>query len=469
MKRILLINPNTEQAPYPVAPVGLCIIAAALKDKFEVRIFDGTFSGAADLRETVDTFSPDYIGVGIRNIDDVTLGTCRFYIDEIRRDFIDPIRQITRAPIILGGAGFNLFPEVLVKELGADFGVTGEGEFRFAALLDALESGRRADDLEGVVTTAAPPLFERRPTGQTKLLEIPFSTVDAFIDFKPYRARGSYPVQSKRGCHLNCVYCSYPLIEGREYRLRPPVQIVDEIEQAAERLGAVTFEFVDSTFNAPLAHAKAICREILRRNLKVRLRSMGVNPGTITDSLLDLMRRAGFAQIVCSADTAAAATLGRYQKGFTRKKLEVAATLIRKHDMPAMWSFIFGGPGETEATIDESFDFIDRFVNPLDMVHMVEGMRIYPHTPIYKIALQEGVIGPSDTLLKPVFYLSPALGEEKLSAILLEKSKTHLNCIPAAESDPGPELMQKAVALRIAENLEEPMFRTLLRLRRAAT
>jgi radical SAM superfamily enzyme YgiQ (UPF0313 family) len=468
MKRVLLINPNTEQSPYPVVPIGLCLVAASLQSKYEVRILDATFDGATRLISSIGEMKPDYIGISIRNIDDVTLGVEQFYIDGIKRDFIRTIRAACKAPIILGGAGFNLFPLELVDQLGADFGVLGEGEERFYKLLCALDADMDPTSIPGVIIRGQR-LHNVHESGTlSPSLHLPFSTVDQYVDFHPYRARGAYPIQTKRGCNLKCVYCCYPLIEGRSYRLRKPLEIVDEIEEAAARLGQVMFEFVDSTFNAPLAHAESVCREIIRRKLNLRLRSMGVNPGGITDRLLDLMRKAGFRQIVCSADTAATVTLRRYQKGFSKNKLEKAASLIKQHDMPTMWSFIFGGPGETALTIEESFEFIERFIQPLDMVHMTEGMRIYPNTPIFDVAVKEKIIDPSESLLKPVFYISTALGRERLVEIIQEKSNTHLNCIRSSESSVDEETMHRAVALRKEQQFDEPMFRTLLRIRRTA-
>ena len=53
--------------------------------------------------------------------------------------------------------------------------------------------------------------------------------------------------------------------------------IVDEIEEVSERIPEVTFEFVDSVFNFPLKHAIDICKEIIRRDLKLKFRTMGIN------------------------------------------------------------------------------------------------------------------------------------------------------------------------------------------------
>jgi radical SAM superfamily enzyme YgiQ (UPF0313 family) len=466
VKKVLLVNPNTETAPYPVAPIGLCLLAASLEGRHAVRVFDATFGGPGDLRRVIGEFRPDFVGIGIRNIDNVTLGGVRYYIDDIKRDYVDRIRTESRAPIILGGSGYNLFPEQLLSHLGADFGVVGEGELSFGLLVDALEAGTDPAGIPGVVIAGVPAERAVRPARSKGPLEIPFSTIDAFVPFEPYRARGTYPIQTKRGCHLKCVYCAYPVIEGRAYRLRSPSSIVDEMEAAAARLGQVVFEIVDSTLNAPAAHAEAICEEIIGRGLRVRLRSMGVNPGAMTERLLELMKAAGFVQIVCSADTASPSMLRHLRKGFERETLESVAGMIRRLDMPTMWSFIFGGPGETAETIGESLDFIDRFIYELDMVHMTEGIRIYPRTPIHTLAVEEGIIAETDDLLRPVFYVSPKLGQTRLGELVRRASETRPNCVRNIDSSPTPDLLRRAAALRREHHLDEPMFRTLLRLRR---
>lgn len=92
------------------------------------------------------------------------------------------------------------------------------------------------------------------------------------IDMKEYI--GDYynilGVQSKRGCVFKCTYCSYPFLNNDNIRLRPPIEVVDEIEHMITNYGLQSFAFVDSVFNIPERHAKEICNEILRRGLKVK-------------------------------------------------------------------------------------------------------------------------------------------------------------------------------------------------------
>lgn len=466
MKKVLLINPNTNNVPYPVPPLGLCLMAAVLERNYEVQIFDATFRGARGLEARIQKFAPDYVGVGIRNIDNAVMDRFEFYVDTLFTEFIEPIRRTTSAPLILGGSGFTILAQEIMAMFDADYGIVGEGELSFPELIRALDNGKNPTGIPRVISRNFWQSASKRKEGFANLKQIPFSRIDLLVDYIPYKEKSAYPIQIKRGCLRNCVYCTYPAVEGRKFRERSVRHVVDELEETRERIGDITFEFVDSTFNDPPGLAEAVCREIIQRGLKVRLRTMGINPRHISSELLRLMKGAGFAQIDITPDSASSRVLFGLQKGFTRSSLEKSAELIRQLGIPAMWFFVFGGPGETEDSIHETFDFIDRFVYEEDLVHITEGLRIYPATPLHDLAVRENVVDPGDSLLRSKFYISPSIGYEQLTELILKAVDSRPNCLRATEAVPPPEMMKTAVEMRLKHNLTEPMFRTLLRLRR---
>ncbi len=465
MKKIFLVNASNEKYPYPVPPIGLCLLAAVLRKDYDIRLFDGIADEGKDLAHEVATYMPDYIGVGIRNIDDMVIGKPHYYVDQVYRDFILPLRSYTRAPLILGGSGFSIFPKELMNRFGADYGIIGEAEQSFPRLLENLDKGKDPSTVPGVVTKDNK--LNRKSSGvpDFNLDYLPFSEIDKNLDFSPYRNRGVYSIQTKRGCYHKCIYCTYPMIEGRHYRFRKVKDIVEEICQALARLGNVTFEFVDSTFNDPPGWAESVCREMIRRKVKAKFRTMGINPAHASRELFELMLEAGFSQIDCTPDSASQEMLTNLGKNFTLEQLQKTASLLRETDLPAMWFFIFGGPGETEETMNETFRFIDKWISEKDMVHLTTGLRIYPRTPLHKIALQEKQVTEEDPLLEPSFYISNALGKEKIDRIISEAVKSRTNWIPAEESTPSNEMIEEAIRIRREQQLTEPMFRTLIRLR----
>ncbi|NIR14328.1 MAG: B12-binding domain-containing radical SAM protein, partial [Desulfobacterales bacterium] len=55
------------------------------------------------------------------------------------KDVVASCRSFSDAPIVLGGAGYSMYPESALEYLGADMGIQGEGEVAFPALLDKIQ------------------------------------------------------------------------------------------------------------------------------------------------------------------------------------------------------------------------------------------------------------------------------------------------------------------------------------------
>lgn len=465
MKKLFLINANNEKFPYPVPPLGLSLLSIILQDKFVVRIYDGTVRQGEGLSHELDSFEPDYIGIGIRNIDDMVFGKTNYYVDQIFKDYILPLRKLKNTPVILGGSGFSLFPVELMSKFEADYGIVGEAEYTLPMLLEKIENGEDISSIPGVLSRDRNQK-KITPPSNFDLNDLPFSEIDKQIDFSPYRSRGVYSIQSKRGCDHKCIYCTYPNIEGRHFRFRKVRDVVEEIRQAVERIGNVTFEFVDSIFNDPDGWAEEICRGIIEQKITAKFRTMGINPAHTTHELIELMMKTGFTQVDCTPDSGSQEMLQNLGKNFNLEQLKKSARLIRESDLPTMWFFTFGGPGETEATMEETFRFIDQWIGENDMVHLTSGIRIYPGTRLHEIALEEKQVRHEDPLLIPRFYFSNALGKEKVIRILNDAAASRYNCIPAEKSTPSDEMLEEAMRIRREKGLTEPMFRTLIRLRR---
>ena len=150
-KKVLLVNTNTEKAPYPISPVGLCYVASSIVPDFAVQVYDGTYGSGQGLEKALRAFHPDFIGVNIRNIDNVVMDDCHYYLQEILHGFIKPIRSASAAPVILGGSGFSLFPEQIMSLFDVDYGVVGEGELSFPLLLKALTNNEIPQGIPGVI------------------------------------------------------------------------------------------------------------------------------------------------------------------------------------------------------------------------------------------------------------------------------------------------------------------------------
>lgn len=428
--RVLLVNSNTKNDVLAAPPIGLCYVAGAARAaSHDVHTLDLCFRRdiPGELKKTIRRLSPDVIGISIRNIDNANMLHPKSYIPDLER-IVRTIRNLSDAPLVLGGSGAGLSPGDLIKRLGGDFVVVGDGERPFVALLDALGRGDAGDDIPGVGRIGngrfhiTPPEWDGFPEGH--------ADVGSWIDMTPYNKIGSsYNIQTKRGCRHRCIYCTYnQVLEGSRLRLRTPVDVVDEIEEAILRDGMKSFEFVDSVFNDPIDYCRDILEEIARRPWKARFSAMGVSPRGLDADFLDLMSRAGFSSFWVTPESASDTMIKNYRKGFSLDDVISAAQAVRKTRFQVVWDFMIGGPGETNQTLQETLDFAGKFLRsderpPFLTVSFFLGIRVYPRTKMWDIALEEGFIGPESDPLSPLWYLSDGLDLERALHQMIEAAK----------------------------------------------
>ena len=414
--RILLINSNLKDDLLAAPPIGLCYVAsAAFEAGHEVRVLDLCFKRRIrqELEKAIIGFSPQIIGVSLRNLDNVNMLRPIVYLPSAL-EIVQVIRELTAAPLVLGGSGASLDPQGVLEFLHGDYLIVSEGEKSFVGLLKALSRGESPADIPGVAMWhqgkfhLTPPQLTCFPLGNPRL--------GRWVDLTPYEKMGSsYTVQTKRGCRMRCIYCTYnQVLEGNRLRLRSPVDVVDEIEEAFYRFKPESFEFVDSVFNDPVDHCQGILEEIVRRPWKARFTTMGVSPKNLDTQLLHLMQRAGFSSFMITPESASETMLTNYQKGFGIEDLHRAAEAINQFSFPVLWYFLVGGPGETAHTLQETLEFIGRHLvrkkrPPYNLAHIFLGLRIYPGTKLWHIALEEGFIHDRSDPLRPLWYLSREL------------------------------------------------------------
>src|SRR6478752_5496048 len=153
--KVLLINPNREQVPWPALPVGLCTVASATaRAGHDVSVLDLAFSKqpAKDTLARVRQERPDVVGLTIRNIDNCNFEVPHFYLPEIRDEVVRSVREAApNAKLVLGGAAVNVSPRDVLGFLEADAAVVGEGEDAFPDLLRAFQERKPYERLNGVL------------------------------------------------------------------------------------------------------------------------------------------------------------------------------------------------------------------------------------------------------------------------------------------------------------------------------
>jgi len=428
--KILLISANRCTRPDPVFPLALTHLNAALRRAGYQTVWIDFLANLGHLNEVIQSYHPDVVGISLRNIDDVLIGTRETFFDDTI-SLGARIRQKTTCPIIVGGSGFSLFPRQLLERTGADYGICGEGEPSLVALLAALKRGDGFKDIPGLVFRQNGRITVNPPSPSSFNAEFTDADRPDAIAAHYLRNGGVLNVQTQRGCAFRCCYCTYPLIEGRRHRRRPPELVAQEFA-LLQRLGAKYVFIVDSIFNSSAEHVTEVCEALLRRNVKI---SWGcfLRPRALTADLVKLMARAGLAHIEFGSDSFCDEVLASYQKDFVFEDILHSSDLARREQVDCCHFLICGGPGESRKTLSQSFSNSQRLQGAVILA--VVGMRIYPGTNLFERAVREGCVSQDTDLLAPRYYLATGLTSDAVFSQLREFAQLSPNWIVG---DPGP-------------------------------
>ena len=416
--KVLFISPNREKEPYVAAPLGIAYLSAVLlKEGYNVKVLDLCFEDepVSATKKTLNDFQPDIIGISIRNLESSTT----FLIPTIK-DVVDCCKDYGRGKIILGGTAFSITPEDMLRYFDVDLGIIGEGEESLPELLRRLSDKKPFDDIAGAAYIDNKSDFR---------MNMPWRLQD--INRLPMPARHLLPnhlydmgnIQTKRGCEYSCIYCTYPFLEGKNVRLRSPENIANEMEEMINKYNITNFYFVDNVFNSPESHAKEICAEIIKRRLDIQWSAL-ISPRNFSKELLNLMIDAGCKSVEIGSDAASSVMLKRLGKNFSVDDIRHAAKMCDEAGLMHMHFLLLGGPGETEETLKETLKNMEE-INP-PKVFAVASIRLYPNTPIQRLAEKEGKIKKGESLFYPKFYISDDISS-RLFEIMDEFIPRHPN------------------------------------------
>jgi radical SAM superfamily enzyme YgiQ (UPF0313 family) len=407
MMRVLLISANTERINMPALPLGLgCVAAAAEKAGHSVRMLDLMAEGNNPLavQNAIEDFAPQAIGVSVRNIDNQDMRSCQLLIEKAK-SVIAACRASTGAPIILGGAGYSICPAQALAYLGADMGIEGEGERSFPELLRLLESGITPEGLPGLHIPGKD--LGAHVSYEEDLDSLPLPGPDMWSG--PYLREQDFwmPFQTRRGCALGCIYCSSPIVEGTVMRMRSPGSVGQALERYVEA-GFNRIYFTDNTFNIPSWFAEELCGHIAERAPGLRWRAI-IYPMGIDQRLADLMAKSGCVEVSIGFESGCARILEGLKKRFAPRDIRHVVGLFADRGIRTNGFLLMGSPGETPKSAEESLIFAASL--PLDALKITVGLRIFPRTDLFRIALAEGIVQEGDDLFFPRFYISGGLGE----------------------------------------------------------
>jgi anaerobic magnesium-protoporphyrin IX monomethyl ester cyclase len=358
--RILLIHPNYHSGGAEIAgnwpPAWVAYLAGSLKSAgySDLRFIDAMTNKLSDdeIRRMIAEEQPDIVGC--------TAITPAIYKAE---NILKMAKEIHPGTVtVLGGIhGTFMYQQVLAEAPWIDAIVRGEGEEIFTNLVDTVAGGRwpeGRDAIRGIAyidgteikaTPAAPTV--RNLDG----IDPDWSVLEweKYI-YIPMGKRVAIPNMA-RGCPFTCSFCSQWKF-WRDYRVRDPKKVVDEIEKLVKEHDVGFFILADEEPTINRRKFVAFCEELIARDLGIQ---WGINT-RVTDilrdeALLPLYRKAGLIHVSLGTEAAAQLKLDLFNKETTVAQNKKAVKLLRDAGIVVEAQFIVGLENETAETLEETY------------------------------------------------------------------------------------------------------------------
>ncbi len=359
--RIVLVQPNYHSGGAEVAgnwsPAWVAYLAGYLKAKggyTDIRFIDAMTDDMTEdqLRAALAKEKPDIVGT--------TANTPAIYKAE---EVLKIAREMfPDAVTVLGGIhGTFMYQQVLREAPWIDAIVRGEGEEVMFNLVRAVDQGEwpgARGQIKGIAYAEGEKVIATQA-------ERPIRNVDdivadwSILDWKKYiyiptGGRVATPNMA-RGCPFTCSFCSQWKF-WRDYRVRDPKKVVDEIEILVKEHKVNFFILADEEPTINKKAFIAFCEELKARKLGVL---WGINT-RVTDvlrdeDLLPFYRSAGLVHISLGTEAAAQLNLDLFHKETTVAQNKRAIDLLRENGIVTEAQFIVGLENETRETLEETF------------------------------------------------------------------------------------------------------------------
>jgi radical SAM superfamily enzyme YgiQ (UPF0313 family) len=332
------------------------------------------------------------------------------------------------AVTILGGPHLTLMPHESMEKNQVDLVVRGEGEYTLLEILRALAKEAELNPTATIGTSDQPRRFDpaagwgqilglswRDQAGKIvhnldrplpdDLDAIPFPAhhlfkIDRYTNLNPLtdgldmNAR-AYTIVTSRGCPYKCTYCSKP-VTGNTWRGRSVENVIAEWEWLVKDLGATEIGLTDDIWNLDRERAKALCRALIKARLNhipwVTIHGMKVN--NTDQELFHLMKAAGCKRVGFGVENGDDWMLRHViKKGQTVEMVRQAFRWSKRAGLQTMGFFIFGMPGETEASMEKTIQLALE-LDP-DLAHFMMASP-FPGTEMWEILEKQGTVYSHD-------------------------------------------------------------------------
>ncbi|BBO85244.1 hypothetical protein DSCO28_58100 [Desulfosarcina ovata subsp. sediminis] len=369
--KILLVYPyfidsRMDEEDISAIPMGLFSIGAVLRaNGYDVEILNAYNLGRKPYRiyQILGDRRPDVVGFSILHAN--------------RWGGIDIARMVKKVnpatPVVFGGVGATfLWDHLLTHFAEIDYVVRGEGEYSFLELIRFLESGASSipthiDGLALRKNGRPVKTGDRHPVADLDQLPMP-------ADYFTFQH-----VALTRGCPSDCTFCGSPAFWNRRVRYHSADYFVTQLQRLREK-GVTFFFFSDDTFTLKRDLVIDICKQIIERHLEITWAAIS-RVDRVDEGMLKWMRRAGCTQISYGVESGSQEIRDIYRKRISDADICRAFARTIGTGIMARAYFIYGAPGESDRTIQESLDLLAR-IRPLAAIFYI--LDLFPGTALYE-------------------------------------------------------------------------------------
>jgi anaerobic magnesium-protoporphyrin IX monomethyl ester cyclase len=339
-------------------PLGLASLAAQLLQRgIDTRIFDCTFKTYRSVKKDLLAYHPEIVGISSM----ILLSRSTFRFAELVRT------RLPEALLVAGGPMPTLYPEQYSGPFDLLF--KGEADLSFPDFCqDYFTHQLSRKTLYQLDLSKYPGLHGKTLDLRVDNPIIHYSEQKIHQFPIPYRGDFDHSAYQQAwlekdgtrttslmvtlGCPFNCDFCSRPVF-GHVYRKRNLDLVFDEINQL-RRLGYDHLWIADDNFTLDLSLLYQFCQRMLGQGMYWTCLSRSTG---ITTEIACQMKESGCQKVYLGLETGSNETLRLMNKKATLENGIEAVNCFRQAGINVAAFFIVGYPGETIASIEETFKF----------------------------------------------------------------------------------------------------------------
>ena len=277
------------------------------------------------------------------------------------------LKDETGAVSVLVGPPVSQFPERILTNGGVDIAARLEYDFTLQDIAEAFEDGKSFENISGISYKEHGRILhnpDRKFSTSEELDDIPFvsKVYKKHLNIKDYfLGHTLYPMAqifTGRGCPNQCTFCAWPkTLMGRKHRVRSVDNVVDELEYITKELPEVKEIFIeDDTFTINKKRIKEVCNEIKRRKLNI---TWSCNARANLDyETMKVMKKVGCRLLDVGYESGSDDILKNIKKGITTQDSRRFTKDAKRAGLMILADFIFGMPGETKETAEQTIRFM---------------------------------------------------------------------------------------------------------------